>query len=102
MSAAASTAIGATEFDEVTVGKAVLRGVTFGVPIVFAIVTLVALWGGVGIVAAMTTAALPALVAGPYFGTLVAVSAEEEHCVPPEARSFGHFHAEEHSLSKAA
>lgn len=77
-SIAAATNIYETELDGRTIGGAVRLGVVLGVPTFFLAVLTVSLLGGAPLASAVSLAALPALVGGPYFGSLIMLSRLEE------------------------
>lgn len=75
---ASATELHGIDLEASTVGAGVRRGVVRGVPTIFVLITVVALLGGVSPGSALGLAVLPALVAGPYFGTLIVLSHIEE------------------------
>ena len=73
-----ATNVSETELSESSVGHAVARGIVLGVPSVFLAVLAVSLLGGAALGNALSLSAVPAIFAGPYFGTLMLLSRAEE------------------------
>lgn len=97
-----ATNIHPVELEERTVGRAVRRGVVYGVPSIYLLILVVALLGGAGFWVAASVAVVPAFVAGPYFGTLLVLSRVEEERHMAEVATLVTPASDETSVSHAA
>lgn len=62
------------EIAEQGLGRGLVLGVIVGIPLLFAVVAVVALLAGAGLTAALQIAGWPAIVAGPYAGGFIVLT----------------------------
>lgn len=85
------------DLDDAMVGRSMRWGVLLGIPAIYLLVTTVVLLGGASLGTALSVAALPAIAAGGYFGTLVVVDWAQHNHEVDEVRTILHPIATHHA-----